>query len=512
MDESEKMTALKKAYADIILNTAKEAAARVMASERSAQALQHDLKETKEEALKLLLRMKQMMDSKISEAEMRSQIQQRRIEELEAQLQEAEDIVGNLRAELSEAQSELERLEKNQWAPMKENCPVDGAAHLEEAELQENGLMGVGFTSRSLQAEDAEVVTTLEAKTSVSNAAIDANSNLDIHLRDYCRVGSPDFASIVVRSKEPELYKNGCTQRIRAFERNLLNGHLSLSEELCDLKNGKLVKEDKEDKKIRRAGVGCTVEENLAEGKGVRAGTNGFKVKSCRKGKPTRRGCKGKAHNLKTVIVPDKETLGGADLSGCKSSLAVSSIKFLETSHVKETINGHSISDVRTQSDALVMSSASRSAPVTRSEADKDSVIDEDMEVVNSLVMFSQESVSGKAIGVFSSQTELEEQNGALVDSNTKISDASNSVADQDTEERLLKYTFQRKRKKASVSVDYDNVMHEDSTLMRRTGKKQFTTLEAKKSNSIVESSRDSRRMAQVARQLISLSEKKWWQ
>lgn len=59
------MVALKKAYAEIILNTAKEAAARVMASERKALRVQHDLKATKEEGLRMLLRLKQMMDAKV---------------------------------------------------------------------------------------------------------------------------------------------------------------------------------------------------------------------------------------------------------------------------------------------------------------------------------------------------------------------------------------------------------------------------------------------------------------
>ncbi|GMH01323.1 hypothetical protein Nepgr_003162 [Nepenthes gracilis] len=113
MEETEKMTALKKAYAEVILNTAKEAAARVMVSERKASELQRDLSSAKAEGARLLLRLKQMMDSKTSEAETRSLIQQRKIDELEAQLQEAEDIVTDLRAELSDAQAELERLSKN---------------------------------------------------------------------------------------------------------------------------------------------------------------------------------------------------------------------------------------------------------------------------------------------------------------------------------------------------------------------------------------------------------------
>lgn len=59
------MEALKKAYADIILNTSKEAAARVMASERKALRFHHDLRNTKDEALRMLLRFKQMIDVKV---------------------------------------------------------------------------------------------------------------------------------------------------------------------------------------------------------------------------------------------------------------------------------------------------------------------------------------------------------------------------------------------------------------------------------------------------------------
>lgn len=61
----QKLTALKKAYADIILNTAKEAAARVIASEKKAVRLQRELLYTKEEALRMLLRLKQTYDSKV---------------------------------------------------------------------------------------------------------------------------------------------------------------------------------------------------------------------------------------------------------------------------------------------------------------------------------------------------------------------------------------------------------------------------------------------------------------
>lgn len=62
----QKLIALKKAYADIILNTSKEAAVRVMSSERKAVQYEHELKVAKNEALRMLLRLKQMMDFRVN--------------------------------------------------------------------------------------------------------------------------------------------------------------------------------------------------------------------------------------------------------------------------------------------------------------------------------------------------------------------------------------------------------------------------------------------------------------
>ncbi|XP_061373522.1 uncharacterized protein LOC133315859 [Gastrolobium bilobum] len=59
-----------------------------------------------------------------------------------------------------------------------------------------------------------------------------------------CYIQNPDFASIIIRRKEPELYRNGCTQRIRAFERNLLDGNMSLSGNVEDVQNENLVRVD----------------------------------------------------------------------------------------------------------------------------------------------------------------------------------------------------------------------------------------------------------------------------
>nr|XP_043634847.1 uncharacterized protein LOC122605944 [Erigeron canadensis] len=109
-DQTLKMEALKKAYADMILNTSKEAAARVMASERKALRFQHDLRNAKDEALRMLLRFKHMLDLKTSETEKANLDQQKRIEELDAQLNEAEGVIVDLRAELRSAYEKLEEM------------------------------------------------------------------------------------------------------------------------------------------------------------------------------------------------------------------------------------------------------------------------------------------------------------------------------------------------------------------------------------------------------------------
>ncbi|GAB2223763.1 hypothetical protein Droror1_Dr00004503 [Drosera rotundifolia] len=417
MDESEKMTALKKAYADIILNTAKESAARVMVSERRAQELCREMKETKEEAMRMLIRMRRIMDSKINEAEIRSQIQRKRIEELEAQLQEAEDIVGNLRADLSETQYELERMVKNQQAPIGEEPYLhDGASYQQEAELQGNVHMDSGFTTCHFQAEEPQIVETFETDVSTLNTSINESNHLDIDSRDYCHVRDPDFASIMVRNKEPDLYRNGCTQRIRASERNLLSEHFGLSGE----KNEKPSEEDK-----------------------------------------------------MTCFTPVSNT------------------------------------DIRTEFDCDEISKASRSTVITLNDADKGSVVvDEDREMVDSSMIFSQESVSGIAKETLSCLPELVE-NAVLEDSNGKASAKSNGVVNQGVDDIPLKYIFHRKRKKDSVILDNDNGEPEDGTLKKRAGIKRLTTGEEGKSNSIIRSRRDSRQMTQVARKLISLSEKK---
>lgn len=61
----QRMTALKRAYADIIFNTTEESATRILASERRALQLQQNLSLVKEESLTMLLRLKAIMEAKV---------------------------------------------------------------------------------------------------------------------------------------------------------------------------------------------------------------------------------------------------------------------------------------------------------------------------------------------------------------------------------------------------------------------------------------------------------------
>ncbi|MFS7938913.1 hypothetical protein Hanom_Chr05g00445421 [Helianthus anomalus] len=114
MDADERFMALKKACVDIILNTEKEVAKRIMVSEWKVVPLEYELKVGKEDVAQMLMRVKQMMDCKISEAVVASCTREKKIEELDAQLQKVVDIVKDLKEELRSVESEVERFSKIQ--------------------------------------------------------------------------------------------------------------------------------------------------------------------------------------------------------------------------------------------------------------------------------------------------------------------------------------------------------------------------------------------------------------
>ncbi|XP_012080159.2 serine/threonine-protein kinase pakF isoform X1 [Jatropha curcas] len=564
MADSEKLTALKKAYADIILNTAKEAAARIMVSERKAQRYQRELFAAKDEALRMLLRLKQMLDSKVSEAEMVSLTQQRRIEELEAQLGEAEDIVKDLRAELRELQDELEKVTNRQMQPLSEqNSGAENATLI--ATFEENRLSTSWSVISSLPALQCDPVITHEMKNSTFNGTFDGSkcySGHDCH-KDNCFVCSPDFASIVMRSKEPELYRNGCTQRIRAFERNLLGGNLSLSRQ-AEEKNQIVIREEgeeeeeeeeedeeeekEEDKDIYKELTAkvdnvCDIEVSTDIVKDVEAGNK------CRKRKRKRNrnlSLSGQADGIMDQLSMREEdkhicsNLTSKVDNGCDTEKSLGIVKDIPrrlrrkraARYRRHTVyksfplpavdndlltgeDSRTIDDIPQKDPKLSLSNKNETiTQVTKSDAEFDRTClfqnrTDDKLSIDVLELTGQDAGSAESSEFPASKTDFKIASVLLSNSNPKEPDVIESLASQPMNKFL--YTFQRKRKKESPSSPDGDSSIDNGTLKRKTVGKQIGYGESQKSGLIAESSRDTRKMAQVARQLISLSEKKWW-
>ncbi|KAL8193504.1 hypothetical protein R6Q57_026639 [Mikania cordata] len=133
------MVVLKKIYVDIILNTVKEAAALTLESERKVVLQFVSITifvNTKDEVIQMLLRFKQMIDVKTTEAETTSLSQQNIIKELDAQLNEIAVIV-DLRAKIRNTYEQLE--EMNNSHVLLSNGPSENKqTHQENTEVSEH--------------------------------------------------------------------------------------------------------------------------------------------------------------------------------------------------------------------------------------------------------------------------------------------------------------------------------------------------------------------------------------
>ncbi|KAI9086563.1 hypothetical protein K1719_031647 [Acacia pycnantha] len=529
MENSEKLTALKKAYADIILNTAKEAAARVMASERKAVRLQRELLSTKEESLRMLLRLKQMLDSKVREAETTSCSQKTKIDELEAQLQEAEEIVRDLREELREVHAALEEVKTNTMHPLAKRNIED------EATAEENIVINNQLDPhRSLYyAPDSqfESVSTDDTKDSIGNGSNES----------------------FIRRKAPELYQNGCTQRIHASERSLFGGNFSLSGNTDDVQNETLMMGNGDSGEGKGALTTDTKNDVISEAekrdalKVASADANLVKLQFCKKKR------RSKHFGIQKGTLKE-EVLAKVPI--CRKKRRIKRRKhlqsgFSESDQVKETKasyfsftnsslyasvtndpsneNSSKVCENEAQNDMMSPSAevptettlmSKQSASQNDAEKEKGLIksgcswdeMKDDKELLHESYSMGQESLSIERLKIPACRANVEAANELSDKLDLKASDLDDKVSCQPVNNRLLKYTFQRKRKKDSQSSPDVDCSLEESSLKKKCEEKLNGHVKPQKSCSITESTRDSRRLAQVAHQLISLSEKKWWQ
>ncbi|THG22649.1 hypothetical protein TEA_021763 [Camellia sinensis var. sinensis] len=587
MDADERLTALKKAYADIILNTAKEAAARIMVSAKNLVSA--GLNVTKQQGLQMLLRLKQMLDSKaneaemtylsqqrkigelegqlrdaedrINEAELTTLSQQRKIDELEAQLHEAEDIVKDLREELREVQAQLERVRSNKLqhtsecdtATQEQTSQENGfdtsqsfifpppASRLESFTTSDmknsafsqknevyksyngndfrNGNSYIGRPDLPSTSEDnrlntyqsiilpppesqLESFTASDMKSSTFNKKHEVykcHSTNDFHMGNS-HVSKPNLPSIILRSKEPELYRNRRTQRIRAFEEKLMAGELSFSQTIDDVNYETSNREDGEREGIcktptHKADNICSTEKkNVAQ---ADSSWHQVKVKSFRK----RRRATGYTRNktpssryLSNQVLKRVQNYDGTEANFVNNNVQSSGdpSNMAPRLSADTTENGTLLGCTEiTESDAEFVEVGSVQNTMNKDEVSTDK-----------LLLMRSESGSAESSGVPICGMGIEKVDVPVVNSETKTPGTSSGIPYNHVADRVIKYTFQRKRKKESLSSSDGNAALEECILKKKTADKQNGSLEMEKSSSITESSRDSRRLAQVARQM----------
>ncbi|XAR65426.1 hypothetical protein NMG60_11009555 [Bertholletia excelsa] len=569
MDPDERLTALKKAYADIILNTAKEAAGRIMVSERKAVRTQHELNAMKDQALQMLLRLKQTMDSKVceagmtylsqqkkidelelqlwkanntvSEAEAVSLSQQRKIEELEAQLHEAEDIVKDLREELREMQAELERvrnskvqnMDNHDTASQKQalygnrlNAPKPivfrpnsrlepFASDMKTSALNQRNEVHRYYNVNSPVLEEHRLNTSQSVMFPTSKAQIESfiesdmkNSSLsrrndvsNSYNPNQLRIGAscvskPDIPSIIMSGKEPQPFRNRRTQRIRAFEEKLMAGELTFSEPLDDVNYETSGREDGEGEEgfHKMPGQKAAKVRGRKKKDSVQADDSGDQVQKVKKVRRRRR--RAASYKKNKAVLSKNQTSQISHIEKC--SLNSNAQANGDHSEMASKLS----EDKADEGTTLGFTEVTESEVEFHEDPDVENPMNKDKAPMDKILSVGQESGIADNLGVSICKMDVEKAEDPSICTEGKPSLTG----------RVIKYTFQRKRKREALDGSAGNASIENNVLKEMEMGKRNDLLETEKSGSITESSRDSRRVAQVARQLISLSGKKWWQ
>lgn len=456
MESDQRLVALKRAYADIILNTSKEAAVRVMVSERKSQQLEHELRVTKDEAIQMMLRLKKMMDDKISEAKKTSQNQKEKIDELEAQLQEAEDIVNEVREELRDVQAKIGRVTRNdvQQLDKHENATSVVAFEVNRQYISQS-------ISNPLQSQKFSLVASEKEKSYLNQRTEypKCPSQL-IQIRNSYGT-KPELPSIILRSKKHNIYRNGFTQRIQACERNVMDGELPLLRQpsgVCS-KGKEGEKTDKSTCKTTTDGAGKMFNTGSTEAMHKDGSMRwGFEVQAMEripeKVKTTPKYRKNRS-TLRTKN-PDKLFM---NVYGSPANPDPISVKN----------NAQPDRDPSLKAPNL---SSDKAGMTTLPECAKTAEMNGDYNKGESPVHISapivREGISTEKSDIQVSKANLKKISAPVLHSELKTTDATSGCPSLPMEKKVVKYTFQRKRKRGTVNISNGNVLAENKTPERK--------------------------------------------
>ncbi|KAJ8492828.1 hypothetical protein OPV22_014549 [Ensete ventricosum] len=603
-EDAERMAALKRAFADVILNTAKESAARILASDRRVLQLQQSMSLAREESLDMLLRLKSIMDSKINELEKSNLSHVRKIQELEVQLGEAKGTIDFLRYELKRLNSELDQRMDIQ-AEFPDGKSTGHNATSEKYNCKEN-----------IHNSDSHLYSKRGAKSIPNSDCCFKGMTQDEPLNNLIAVdnyaGNPDLASIILSNKEPEPYRNGCTQRIHAFERNQVSGKefsAQIHDQISDIKSETMMCENGNPERShtkdfamvkkpvcrRKRRVRCKKhimkstdmrhyrsldsshskfsmltndhissiknETNMCENKkAARPWAKDFGIAEKIVRRKTQR--QKRLRPAKCIAFHDMQHYGLLDINHSKvgendkdksagnSQRASGEAPLKTLDSCSPQMSGENQETTKYQKTKLNKFSNHRSSGLldgnrimTRrsvlklcntckdhtggSHISGSGATFQENSLKESLVLGTSEVIDDAVSDDVKNGTLLQEimlskpDDKLAEDLGTSITKEGHDdckdepckpcgPAAEDRCDKILKYTFQRKRKRVSLDSKVDFTSLEES-MSKQTVEKDNAVLDPQKSSLLVESSRESRRLAQVARQLISLSERRWW-
>ncbi|KAG6474686.1 uncharacterized protein LOC122027894 isoform X1 [Zingiber officinale] len=566
--DAERMAALKRAYADVILNTAKESAVRILAAERRTLQWKQSSSLVKEDSVALILRLKALMDSRIKETESVNLSQATRIRELEVQLREANHTIHRLNSKLQKVSSELENQKSDKSESLQgkdtDDHIISQTNNPDEAASSQETVPHSTYAKYSNQKEPTKHSTTSDDST-----------------------GTPDLVSLILRNKEPEPFRNGCTQRIRALERNVLTDRDLPAERhalTSNVKQEAAICENELDEKywlgdpILAAEMLIEVAKSLDSEEAQQANKSeinqegkfsswrspseeaqqGNKSEINQKGKfsswrsPRRRRARklltkscSTSHETEDHEQPDISNTKIAGKTGMPMTYERQGQRNADTTCSDEASVENKITSVDrnmklnefpdhvipailntgrimtrrsmklhnvNSSNAGQVSIENDQVALTTHDCEEgyplDGAIKEDAIECETMLKTPDHTVTGYSDTL------------VLKGNDQKIDTPSTDFCSKDEEpckssrlpaevgnDRIVKYTFKRTRKRGSPDNKNKDVYLEGNKKLRKADKESALH---EKPDRIMESTRDSRRLAQVARQLISLSERRW--
>ncbi|XP_057833394.1 uncharacterized protein LOC131044140 isoform X2 [Cryptomeria japonica] len=560
--ESQLLSALKQASMDIIEHLGKEAAMRVMVAERKAVHFEKELVNTKQEALNMLVQLKRNMDAQIIEAERACRIERSRAQEMEAKLIATQDTVKKLMNELKEKGEVLEQMQK-MAQPLDEHVVVPMHFPTEYSTMQwtssarqfpKQNTTGKDYLSSVIMKSKANTVSANGLHHGIYGDAIneqngDALPVLEINENKEClstenvfsscsiekgHVGGdaghqgqtvmPDVSSFQKEEAQCFLHQSTlvvtCTGQCGSCDGGLV--HREGQPSPCSESDASLGTEDKP-VATKNSIVKVRNEEKQQDLASFPEISN---ASFC----PQARETKTWGSESSKVSAGDKiSTYSGMENPGmtfeddCRTSTkfvndVISVMSTLCSSHDDSSLENGGITletaDNQVSGEGGVLIEAVHSNEKTRLSAH----LDIDRQECDKAIVIGMPSAAEDSKCSPSSMKYIE------VGQSSEIKISTN-IPDQCVHIRPTRFTFQRKRRRESPFQQNGKLLQEENNLWRETKQHEYiptlsgklpqrhrtTNLMSQKPSSVAESSRDSRRLMQVARQLISLSEKKTW-